>query len=485
MADRTLVKGTWVVAYDGRQHRILKDGVVVYEENTILHVGKQFDGRVDRVIDATGKVVTPGFISTHGHVTYAPIAKSYIGDVSDPRFYNSSTFYQQLPVQMLAQDEEADLASIDLSLVEHIRSGCTTFVELPIAMNPRSTPEPTIERTLAAGLRMYIARPFRCAFFHSPDGQQIVYDWDEEAGREGLRRSVEFVEQWDGVGNGRIRGYLEPAHAEDTSEELLREVHRLADEMDVPLTIHVSEAVLEFQEMLRRHGKTPIAWLRDIGFLTPRVFLGHVLIIGGSSWTNYPPGDIQIMASSGVSVSHNPWNHGRRGLAMESFQRYLDAGINMSLGTDGSPQSMLVNMRSAAVVGKIVDRLADVATAAEVFNAATLGGARALGRDDLGRLAPGAKADLVIWDAESINMAPVRDPIKNLVYYAEHSDVEGVVVDGRVVMENRQMTWSQTDRDVARRLQTAGEATRVRMQEHDRAKRSIDQISPPAFPDWD
>ncbi len=478
MAERTLIRASWVVGFDGRQHRIIRDGVVVYEGNTITHVGRRFDGQADRVIDAAGKVVTPGLISTHAHLAGSPLDKSFIEDRGSPQFYMSG-LYEYLPVRSAAQDEEASRACVDFSLVELIRTGCTTVCELG------SHTEYVAEQAERVGIRVYIGPFYRSGRWFTPDGKQVLYQWDEGDGFAGLRRALEIIDRWDGRANGRIRGLLSPGQADTCSEALLRETRRLATERRLPVTIHVSQSVIEFQEVLRRHGKTPIAWLRDLGFLGPDVILGHAIIIGGSSWTNYPPGDIEIMAETGVSVAHSPWVFYRRGIALESFTRYLKAGINISLGTDTCPQSMINAMRWAACVGKLVDRNANVATAAEVFDAATLGGARALGRDDLGRIAPGARADLVIWDAGTVTMSPVRDPIKNIVYSAETHDVETVIIDGEIVMANRRVLRAADERTLAERLQAAGERMWPRMKDYDWAGRTADELSPPSYPWWE
>src|SRR5574342_38550 len=208
--------------------------------------------------------------------------------------------------------------------------------------------------------------------------------------------------------------------------------------------------------MLARHGQTPVAWLAHLGVLGPNVVLGHAIIVGGSSWTNYPAGDVALLAGAGCSVAHAVWVFARRGVIMESFARYRRAGVNMSLGTDTNPQSVIEAMRWAAVCSKIVERNTEVTTAAHAFDAATLGGARALLRDDRGRIAPGAKADLVLWKTSSWRMTPLRDPVKNIVYNATAEDVDRVWVNGRLVVDGGRVLGAD-ERAIFAALQAAGE----------------------------
>src|SRR5438128_3010218 len=235
--------------------------------------------------------------------------------------------------------------------------------------------------------------------------------------------------------------------------------------------------------MLQRHGKTPIAWLNDLGVLGENTVLGHAIIVGGSSWTNYPAGDVAIMADAGCSVAHAVWVFARRGVAMESFARYLAAGVNMSLGTDTNPQSIIEAMRWAAVCSKIAERETEATTAADAFDAATLGGARALGRDDLGRIAPGARADLVLWKARSWGMTPLRDPVKNIVYNATAEDVDRVWVNGRLVVDGGRVRAAD-ERAIFAALQAGGERMWPRMGPFDRAGRDADALSPQTYPSW-
>ena len=251
--------------------------------------------------------------------------------------------------------------------------------------------------------------------------------------------------------------------------------------MGVPLALHVSQSVPEFQEMTRRHGKTPLEWLRDIGFLGPDVLLGHCIVLAGGSWSQYHGDDIGILADTGSNVAHAVWVFARRGIAMESFARYLERGVNMTLATDTAPQSMIEALRYTAVVSKIVDRRTEVATAADVFSAATLGGAKALGRDDLGRIAPGAKADLLIWSGQSLTMTPMRDPVKNLVFSAQADDLETVLVDGEVVMRDRQIPGVDLDQ-LSADLQAGADRMWSQLHRGDWANRDVDTLSPQSFP---
>jgi len=157
--------------------------------------------------------------------------------------------------------------------------------------------------------------------------------------------------------------------------------------------------------------------------------------------------------------------------------------VNMSLGTDTNPQSVIEAMRWAAVASKIVERNTEATTAAHVFDAATLGGARALGRDDLGRIAPGAKADLVLWKGASWGMTPLRDPVKNIVYNATAEDIDRVWVDGRLVVDGGRVRGAD-ERAILAALQAGGERMWPRMGGFDWAGRDADALSPQTYPAW-
>jgi 5-methylthioadenosine/S-adenosylhomocysteine deaminase len=471
---RIIIRASHIVAYQDGGHRYLQDGVIVIEGNTIAHVGRQFAGEADEIIDATHKIVTPGLISCHAHLAGSPLDKSFIEDVGPRNFYMSGLF-EMLPTRAAAQDEESTRACIDFSMAELLKTGCTTVVELG------GCHDYTVQRAGAYGVRLYIGPSFRSGRWFTDDGKTVQYDWDEAAGERGLQQAIAFIEKHHGSYADRIRGILSPAQIDTCTAALLNRAKATADQLGIPVTLHASQSVNEFQEMTRRHGMTPIEWLHAIGFLGPRTILGHAIIVGGSSWANYPADDIRLLADTGTSVAHAVWVFARRGIAMESFGKYLRAGVNMALGTDTCPQSMIEAMKFAAVVTKLMDRQTEYTSAADAFNAATLGGAKALGRDDLGRIAPGAKADVVIWDTHTLSMTPVRDPVKNLVYSAQADDVETVMIDGQMVMRDRQIAGVDVGQ-LARTLQAAGERMWSAMKGADRMGRDADGLSPKLYP---
>ncbi len=476
--ERTLIKASHIIAYDGKQHRYLKDGVIAYEGDSILHVGRKFDGTIDHLIDATSKLVTPGFIDTHIHMGGSPLDKSFIEDHGKRSFFNSGLF-EMLPARGAAQDQAASECCVDFSLMELLHTGTTTALEMG------NVHDYTAAQAARFGVRAYIGPMYRSGRWYTDDGKSVKYHWDEAAGSAAFERAVKWIEDNDGAHGGLVKGFLSPAQVDTCSEALLQRTREAATRMRVPVQMHTSQSVNEFREMTNRHGMSPIEWLESIGFLGPDVMLGHAIILAGGSWAQYAGDDIAIMARHGVSVAHAPWVFARRGIAMESFARYQQAGINMTLGTDTAPQSMIEAMKFAAVISKIMDRQTEIATAADMFNAATLGGARAIGRDDLGRISAGAKADLVIWEAESLWMSPLRDPIKNIVYNAQAEDVKTVIVNGRIVMQDGVIPNAPSIQEMARRLQDAGARMWRNIPAGDWAEREADELTPQSFDYWD
>jgi len=225
-----------------------------------------------------------------------------------------------------------------------------------------------------------------------------------------------------------------------------------------------------------------VEYLAESGVLGPKTVLGHMVYVAGHSRVDYPFGDeLKVIATTGASVGHCPHKYAKMALAMESFDSYVERGINVGLGTDTYPLDIISEMRYASLISRLVDRKYHGARPAAVFNAATVWGAEALGRKDLGRLARGVKADIVIVDLRTLRYGPVRDPVTALVEYGSGADVETVIVDGEIVIERGHST-----RVDEAELLAQGEATAKRAWDNwatrDWAGRSAEEITPPAFP---
>src|ERR1700682_1107132 len=179
---------------------------------------------------------------------------------------------------------------------------------------------------------------------------------------------------------------------------------------------------------------TPVELRREIGLMSHKLNIGHGNSTCDNPLMNYSGShDLEIMGSHRCSISHCPVNVARRGRFLDNWETYRKAGVNIALGTDTYPRDMILQMRNASYFGKVASRNLKAATAAQVFEAATLGGARSVGRDDIGRLAPGAKADIVIiglTGSDTLRLGPVRDPIKSLIDCGIGDDVDTVMGGG-------------------------------------------------------
>jgi cytosine/adenosine deaminase-related metal-dependent hydrolase len=234
--------------------------------------------------------------------------------------------------------------------------------------------------------------------------------------------------------------------------------------------------------MLRRHGKTPVQWAHQIGILGPDTILGHALFLDTHSWIRWwTKTDLALIADNGCSVAHCPTPFARYGQIMENFGDYLRAGVNMGLGTDTTPHNLVEEMRKAAVLARIAARDIETVTTSDLLHAATVGGATALMRGDLGRIAPNKKADLVLLELTVPQMRPARDPLRSFIYHAADRAVCDVFIDGRqVVVDRKVVTLDQTG--AADRLAGAQQRMMAAAPRRDYRHRSAEEIAPLSLP---
>jgi cytosine/adenosine deaminase-related metal-dependent hydrolase len=477
---KTLIEGGWVVAYNGRTHEVHERGSVVVEDDKVLHAGGPYTGGVDVTISARGKLVCPGFINTHVH-TAGGGGDYLLLDMAknDYRTANYMSFAAPLKGKLSPPPPEAVAALRAFVFLHALKNGTTTVIDVG---GLRGDWEGYVRLVDDLGVRVYASPPFRDRETYMDAKGRLTYEEDVAVGQTRLREAVDFVRKYDGSAQGRLRGMLNAAQVETCSEPLLRAGKDAARELDVPIHTHAGGNLVEFQRIMEEYRKTPVQFLADIGFLDERTLLGHVVFTTAHAWPRYPFGDdLRMLAQTGATVGHCPYKYAKMAMTLQSFQRYLEAGVTLAIGTDTYPMDIVAELRWASILAKVADANYQVGLPRDVFNAATLGGCKFLARTDLGRLAPGAKADLLLINLDHLGAPVYADPIKALVDGASGRDVDTVMVDGKVLVQGGRTTRTNEDEIYAKARQaTERYWSHVPGWRWDGA--SVDRIVPPAFP---
>jgi 5-methylthioadenosine/S-adenosylhomocysteine deaminase len=490
---RTIIRGGWVIGFKGNTHTLIRNGALVYEGNRIVHVGRSYDGPFDAEIDAGGKLVAPGFIDVHvhagdrsGHRLISDGGRpEYFGtpilDVGVKRASPGTAGSQQSPVSGGSAAARIELQAA-FTVVELLRNGITTFVEFGAH---RDMQEAILRQVERLGLRAYLGAGFYCGEWEADDHGRLVRDLADETGERTFQIALDFIAKISGACEGRVNGILVPRSVEACTPALLKRAREKADELGLPMATHAAYSVLEFHDVMRRYQMTPIEMLASLDMLRPTLNIGHGNFIADNPNLNYSGArDLALLGEAGVTVSHCALNIVRRARTLDSWDRYRSAGVNLALGTDTYPRDMIMNMRTASYLGKITSRNLRAAPAGQVFEAATLGGSRALGRNDIGRLERGALADIIIVDIgrrDVLRYTPTSDPIKALIECGVGDDVDTVIVDG--VMRMQGGVIPGVDIGVLRdQIQQEAEANWANWSASDTFGRTAEELSPSSFP---
>ena len=439
---------------------------ILLERDRIVAVGAAVTAPATaREIDATGRLVVPGLMNAHTHAA-SHLARGRAGN------WTLEDLLVHAPANYGFRSPEDDYLSAALGAIEMLKTGCTAAYDLYMAI-PAVTAE-GMEAVVRAysdvGMRAVVAPAVADIVFYRtvpgllellPADLRGVVEAMQPAPTKGLLELTEqVIRRWHGAADGRVHTAVAPTIPNQATDEFLAGCARLAREYGVGVHTHLAESKVQVIESQRRWGKTIVERLADHGLLDARFVGAHAIWLSGD--------DIRRLADAGAAVAHNPGSNLRLGCGIAPVREMLDAGLAVGLGTDGSVcadnQNLFEALRIASVVSTIrfpyaTERWLDAAT---VWRLATAGSARVLGvAGDLGAIAPGRKADLVLLRADSVFLRPLADPLNALVYAETGASVETVLVDGRMVLENGRVTTLDETRIYAR-VQEAADRQRAR-----------------------
>jgi cytosine/adenosine deaminase-related metal-dependent hydrolase len=462
MGTTCIRRAAWAVVWsrEHRAHRYAREVDIAFGDAGIEFVGEAYQGPVSEEVDGARVCVMPGLVNVHCHPTSQPLTRGVREELGNPRLYSSALYDR---TGLWQTDDEGLIAGAEIGLSESLKSGVTTILDYP-----QRVPEGWLEVLARSGIRAFAAPTFADARWVVEGESKVGYEWDERAGREQWERALALIEEADRHDSGRLSGVVAPAQVDTCTPETLQLTHRVAMERGCMWQVHAAQTLSEFHEMTQRHGMSPVQWLDSLGVLGPSTTLGHCIFIDAHPWTHWTMRkDLETLASSGATVAHCPTVFSRYGHIMHSLGGYLRAGVNVGMGCDTAPHNLLEEMRHALILSRVAAGQMDDIYVRDVFNAATIGGARALGRTDIGRLDVGSKSDLVLLDLDNPYMRPTRDPLRNLVFTAADRAVRDVYVDGRKVVAD----------GVVETLDTAAAAARLELAQM-RAEQGVSERDP-------
>jgi cytosine/adenosine deaminase-related metal-dependent hydrolase len=465
----------WAVTWDeaAARHVYAHDIDVAFSAAGILHAGPSYDGNADVEIPGSSLMVMPGLVDVHCHSGDEPIAKGLFEDTGTAALWGNALYEYSALVD---SDADAKAACQTVMLGDLMRSGVTTLLDIA---GPHKQ---WLSLAARSGVRAYLAPGFREAAWRVVDSHRLDFDWNEARGRERYAEALAFVDEARAHSSGRIEGVVAPSQIETCSEALIQEAVAHARSRGMPITIHAAQTMAEHEELLRRSGETAPAMLERLGVLGPDLILGHCIFLDHHSWTRQRTrDDLARLSASGTSVAHCPVTFARSGMVLESLGGYRRAGVNVGIGTDSYPFNMLEDMREALICSRVSGRSVFDIDTAGIFAAATTGGAKALGRDDIGRIKVSAKADLVLVDLDQPGMRPVYDPLRNLLHCAAERAVRDVFVDGQAVVRDRRVANLDYDGAV-RQLQDAQKRACRIAETADPQGRSIETLARRSLP---
>lgn len=385
--------------------------VIAVEDGKISYIGKDLPDSfaADEVIDGKGMLATAGMVNTHGHVSMT-LLRSYADDMALMDWLENKIW----PIEAKMNAKDIYWGAM-LGIAEMLKSGTTCFADMYCFMDDvaRAVAETGIRANLSRGLI------------------GLAPDKDDK-----LAENTQLVKDWQGYDNGRIRITYGPHAPYTCPVEYLQKVIEAAQANNAEIQMHLCETKGEVENCIKEHGVTPIKLMDQLGMFEQGTIAAHCVYLTED--------DMDIMAAKNVRVAHNPQSNLKLASGIAPVARMLEKGICVGLGTDGASSNnnldMLEECRAAAMLHKTTTLNPLAVPAAQAWDMATVNGAKVLGFDELGKLSVGQQADIVLWNMHKPYWYPRHNKLSLLVYAANSSDADTVIVNGKVVLQNGSMT---------------------------------------------
>jgi 5-methylthioadenosine/S-adenosylhomocysteine deaminase len=416
MEKTILIKNGTLLTIDGNDAIVTGD--LLIRGNRIASIGEAVSS-ADVSIDASGCAVLPGFVQTHIH-----LCQTLFRGAADDLALIDWLKKRVWPMEA-AHTAQSARASARLGVSEMIKGGTTSALTM-------ETVNHTVEAFRVVEESGFRATVGKCMMDKGDDVPDALHEETESS----IKESLALFEEWHGRGEGRIRYCFAPRFAVSCTRELLERVARLAKERGVMVHTHASENRTEIEMVERETGERNVAYLHLLGLTGNHVALAHCVHLDDA--------ELDILANTGTHVVHCPSSNLKLGSGIARIKEMLESGISVSLGADGAPCNnrldMFTEMRSAALLQKVFHG-AEVLSARRALRLATIDGARALGLEqEIGSLEVGKRADVIIVNLERLHSTPRPTDIASAaVYSAQSSDVQSVIIDGQVVMRDREL----------------------------------------------
>ena len=411
MSDNTiLIKNAFILSpnfEDKKQSLLIKDDLIAEISDEIDETN------VDKIIDAEGKILLPGLVNTHTHLSMT-LFRGLADDLSLDSWLNDHIW----PMEANLNGDYCYIGAL-LGAVELIKSGTTTFSDMYFYMEDvaRAVEEAGIRAVLSYGM---------------------IDFGDAERRENEIKENLTLFENCNGMADGRIKVFFGPHSPYTASEELLVKVRELADEYGMGIHIHVSETQKEINDVSEEKGLRPFEYLDKIGLLGPDVVAAH------SVWLSDE--EIEIIKKNDVKVSHNPCSNMKLASGIAPVSKLIENGVCVSIGTDGASSNnnldLIEELKTASLLQKVSTLDPKVLTSDEAIAMGTINGARTLGlEDEIGSIEVGKKADIILIDTNCANMVPDSSSLSsNVIYSANGSNVDTTICNGKILMENKKLT---------------------------------------------